>query len=158
MVIDNRLLTGQLKMAFIILFTTIVILTCYAAFEGQSFWEHYYILGLVVALVLVFIYLLTRRMYYFYFNDEKTSLIIRYYAAFPLFRKYKAVEIPFKEIDNYEIVKSVMGLQEDLIIHRKTVKGIFKYPKISISALTEKEKEDLRQSFKQMFIYYRKNK
>ncbi len=84
-----------------------------------------------------------RKFNYIYYNDESDKLVLRYFSPNLFTSKKNSIEIPKKEFSGYALTGFFMGYREDLILQRKTPKGIASYPPVSITALTMQEKHDL---------------
>ena len=80
---------------------------------------------------------------YFYFSNNKMNLIFKFYSLRIFFGKPKTIEIPKSGLMKYEIVKSFFKQKESLILYQKTPKGIAKYPPISLTLLSKKQKKEL---------------
>jgi len=158
MVIDNRLNTGKIRMAYIVLLSISAFSIAYAMFEGYSFREHYLALAFAGLLILVYMFMHLKNLYYFYYNDEKSHIVIRYYYAHPFMRRYKTFQIKATELDKYEITTTLFGLQKYITLYAQTGKGTAKYPAVSISALSEKELMDLEKALNQNIQFNFKKK
>lgn len=165
MIIDNRFATGKYKMAFIITMSLFLFSTLFLIFSHASFIKvlnnatsnEILFTYLVSTVTLVyFLYLLFLDLHYFYYNDEKNKIIVRYYKAFPFFRKYKAFEIPYTSIQSFEIKKSFFGMKKYLIINYKTYKSEGQYPAISITALKDFEIAKLTKALNEIIRLHKK--
>ena len=86
--------------------------------------------------------------YYIYFSDEGKKIIIRFYSARSSNSKKLAFEIPKSDFHHFEVEKAMINQKEKITIFQKTGKGVFKYPSISLSALSSVEKKSLISSLK----------
>ena len=139
MIIDNTLRTSKIKMAFVISFFAFLVTLIYSFATGYQ--NNYVLLGVSLLFLLIYFFLLILKLHYFHLNTNKQKMLIRFYAAHPLFRKFKAFEIQKRNYAGYEIKKSIFGLRNEILFLVKTKKGIVKYPAVSISALNKKERE-----------------
>ena len=87
---------------------------------------------------------------YIYFNDETNKIILRYYSMHPLSQAKRSIEIPRDSFSKYEIAESLFGIKTKIILYQKVKGGVYKYPPVSISALSPAEKEQLIQSLNRM--------
>jgi hypothetical protein len=106
--------------------------------------------GIMAVIVVSAVYLshvlwgIIRNYHYFYFSDESAiKLVFRYYSLTPFFKQLRTIEIKKEDFYNSKVQTKASGLQEYLILFQKTPKGIAKYPGISISLLSKKNKESL---------------
>ncbi len=104
----------------------------------------------LVAFVFYFLFHYLRNHNYIYYSDAGDQFILRYFSLRPLHDRKNAIEFSKREFDNYEITKSLAGLQESVIIYRKTPKGIAKYPPVSITALDKADRKKLFASFQRL--------
>jgi hypothetical protein len=72
-----------------------------------------------------------------------SKITIRYYTAHPIFRRYKAFELPKSYFYDYKISEKLFGFIKTFQIIVKTPKGRFNYPPLSISLLSKQQIEDL---------------
>jgi len=86
---------------------------------------------------------------YFSFRDDSENLMFRFVSMRPFDSAKKAVQIKITDFAGYKFEKSFFGLKENIILRIKTKKGIANFPPISISALSEKHKQMLKQALNQ---------
>jgi hypothetical protein len=87
-----------------------------------------------------------RQFHYVYFSDAGERIVLRYFSMGAFIYKKHSIEIGKSEFIGYEMQKQLFGLREKLILKARTGKGLAKYPPVSITALTRKEKENLIQA------------
>ena len=102
--------------------------------------------------ILFFLFHYLRDHNYIFYSDTGNNFILRYFSLRPLHDRKNAIEFNKKEFENYEIKKSLAGLNESVIIYRKTSKGVAKYPPVSITALDKKNREKLFASFQKILL------
>ncbi len=141
--IENRLRTGKIKMAYIIMFGVIFSLSAYSLFERDLPYKEIIILGFLSLVILAYLSMLLLKLNYFSLDTTKDKISVRFYTAHPVFRKFKLIDIPQKSLSNYYIKKTIFGLKQEIILEAKTPKGEFKFPPVSISALPTKKKENM---------------
>lgn len=137
MTVDNRVNTGKMKMAFILTGSLSLMMFAYSIFEGIE--KNLFVFVIAILLVFVYIFMLILKLHYFYCNDDKNSILIRFYNSHPIFRKYKAIEIQKSSFVDYDITESLFGLIKELTITVNTKNGKIDYPSLSISLLSKKE-------------------
>ena len=99
---------------------------------------------IIIGVYLLFIiFNILRDFNYIYFNDEGDKLVLRYFSLSIFTQKKNSIEIPKRSFAGYKIEKSVAGLKEKLILLQKLENRIAKYPAVSITALTSKQKSDV---------------
>jgi len=148
MTIDIRYKTGQFKLAFVSLLALFVGFMIYSVIEGIAESILAFIFSFVF--LLTYFFLLLIKPYYFYYNDDKTKLIIRFYHSHPIFRVFKAYEIPKNIISGYQISKSFLGLRKELKINIEQKNKTGGYPPVSLTLLSSKELKELEKSLKNL--------
>ncbi len=144
MTIDNTLQTAKTKIFYVVILVNIIALTAYNSFEHNRTWIEMGIWGLIVILGLTYLTMLYLKLNYFFMETKGEKLIIRFYAAHPIGRKYKSIEIPARAVQSFKIVKSGFGgLKKELYITVKTPKGMFNFPPLSITLLKSKDLQDI---------------
>lgn len=128
-----------------VVFVSLLLITY--IYEDQLFGLTKYHLAIIFAsiYVLYMVFNTLRQFHYIYFSDAGDRIVLRYFPMGAFTYKKNAIEIGKKEFVGYEIQKPLFGLREKLILKAKTGKGLAKYPAVSITALTKKEKESLFQ-------------
>jgi hypothetical protein len=99
--------------------------------------------------ILIVIYNYFRDYHYIYYNDEGNKIIFRYYSMRPLSQTKKSIEIQRGNLSRFEIRQSFFGIKQRIILYQKVKGGVYKYPPVSISALTKAEKARLKQALNQ---------
>lgn len=140
MKVDNRLRTAKLKIMYILMFIVMTALFIYAYFEHLDNPIYPISIGIIAV---VYIILLLRKSNYFFIEYVGNKIIVRYYTAHPIFRRYKAFEIPRVSFFDYKIKSSLMGFVRSVQFTVKTPKGKFNYPPLSISLLSKQQMQDL---------------
>ena len=148
MKVDNRLRTAKLKIMYTISGIVIFALSLYLYFEYHQVAIYpiafnYVLPGAIIILVSVYFVFLLRKLDYFFIEFLGKKIVVRYYTAYPIFRKYKAIEIPKSYFFDYKIKTKLFGFRKTLHLIVKTPKGKFSYPPISISLLSNKQMRDL---------------
>lgn len=105
-----------------------------------------------IIFVLFFLFFYLRDHNYIYYSDSGNKFVLRYFSLRPLANKKNAIEFNKSEFKKYELKKSFSGLNERIIIYRKTPGGIAKYPPLSITALNKNERQKLLASFHKLML------
>jgi len=148
MKVDNRLRTAKLKITYMLTFIVILALSMYFYFEHHYITSYplsfgFLLPGAIIILSITYITFLLRKLNYFFVEYIGNKITIRYYTAYPIFRKYKAFEIPRSYFYDYKIKSNLLGFLKSVQFTVKTPKGKFKYPPLSISLLSKKQMADL---------------
>ena len=98
-----------------------------------------------VFVVLIWLNLIKENNFIIY-KDTDDKIIIRYYPLHPFHDKFKSIEISKQTFSHFELDKKSMGLREDLYLFQMSAKGLAKYPAISLSALSKKQRSEVLES------------
>lgn len=96
-----------------------------------------------VAYVVYAFYESFRNYNYVYFNDESDRLVLRFFPTAMFTKSKNSIEIPKKEFAGYKLNSFFMRYRETITLFRKTSKGVAKYPPVSITALSNNERNSL---------------
>lgn len=100
--------------------------------------------SIAILLGAIYLFLILRPLvlnhYFIYATVEEGVLRVKFYKLGFIPGKPKTFEIPVKEYNKFEIRTYLYGLREDIILFRKIKKGIAKYPPLSLTALTRKQR------------------
>ena len=102
-----------------------------------------------VIYIIYVVYVYIRNYNFFKYNDEGGKLVFRFISLRPFDNKKRSIEIVKKKFTGYKIRNSFLNIKVDLLLSVKTRNGVANYPPISITALTNKEKEYLKTSLNQ---------
>jgi hypothetical protein len=83
---------------------------------------------------------------FIYYNDEEGKIIIRFYSTRMGSKKgkHKSIEITKGQLVKYTIEKKFFHRKKELVLFVRLPKGIAKYPAISITALDDRQVEQLK--------------
>ncbi len=160
MKIDNQRAIYRIwlrKMVFTIFFTsTIIIILFLNIFDkvDSPITKYHLIIAISAVFIVISIINAMKNPYYFYFNDVEDLLVFRYYPVGLFNSRKNSVQIPKKHFVKFEISKFFFGMEEKLVLHQFYRNKIAKYPPISLSALSKKEKEKLKMA---LTAYSRQN-
>lgn len=152
MILENQKTAIKIRLrAFVstIVFTTIIIIIYTTRILNSPVFgltKHQF----AILFALIFIFLLTYyyslNLNYIYYSDNGHSIIFRYYSLRIFSSRKNSIEIPKKDFIKYDFEKKNFNLKENLILYRRIKTGVAKYPPISISSLTKKEKIKLEKA------------
>lgn len=108
------------------------------------------IIGLFIIILLIN---LVRDFHYIYFSDTGNSIIFRFYPIQIFSAKKQTIEIQKKDFVKFETSFSLFKIRKYIIVYQRLKKGIAKYPPISITGLSKKERKKLRE---QLSLYFSK--
>ena len=135
------------------IFSTIILIILIVEFFDESHLgisRGYLLLFFSVIYFVIIVYNYLRDYYYIYFNDETNKIVLRYYSMRPLSQTKRSIEIPRGSFSKYEIQNSLFGIKEKIIIYQKVKTGVYKYPPVSITALSPAEKEQFIQALNKL--------
>jgi len=157
--VDNKLQVAKLRLAYLVSFATGLFFLFFALFSKNTTFENTISLIAGIVLLLVFSFMLIIKPEYVFITIEKNNkLIVRNYTAFPLFRKYKAFEVPVKSIHGFELSKSFFSQKKFIRILVKTKNRIGKYPWLSLSAVPTKDINVIIESLNKLLPSDKRNK
>ncbi len=102
-----------------------------------------------IYLLLIF-YNAIRNFNYIFYSDEGDKIIFRFFSLSIFTNQKSSIEMFKKDFAGFKIKKSYSGLKENLILYQKANKGVAKYPPVSITALTGKEKSSILNSLSKL--------
>ncbi len=125
----------------IIFFPLIIVLTTTDLVKTTFLGLNKYYWAVVVAAIYILqnIYEYLKDYKYIYFSDEEGKLVLKYVSLRPFSNKKYSIEINKNDLYSYKIKHFPFNFKQELILFVHTPQGIAKYPPISISALYEKE-------------------
>jgi len=131
-------------MAIVFVLVILLLLLTYI-YEDQLFGLTNYHLAIIIAgsYVVYMLFNTLRRYYYVYFSDDNDKIIMRYFPTTMFTHKKNSIEIAKRDFAGYEKEKWLFGFRERITLMVHTPRGTAKYPSVSLSALTRKEKEIL---------------
>ena len=95
-----------------------------------------------VLIVLIFVMFLIGGFFYVDIDVENNStLSIKHYNLFPLWRKFKMIKIPLKRLYRIEVKSYFLEIFTFVYIYEEAKKGIARYPGIGFSAFPNLEKK-----------------
>jgi hypothetical protein len=96
-----------------------------------------------IAYVINALYNSFRNYNYIYFSDESDKIVLRYFSPNIFTSKKNSIEIPKKDFAGYILDSFFMRYREKITLLKKTAKGTARFPSVSITALSEGERQML---------------
>ena len=146
MIIDNEEQIDTIKKSKIIFVSVFIILLAVGWFEFLPI-KWYISFAIVIILYLVFIQFWKKNKFtYLRYSDNGDFLEFKFYKLISSVGspKYQMIKIPKRKFTKYETINN--GKNESIVLIQKTKTGNFKYPPISLSAVSEKDKEKLKKN------------
>jgi hypothetical protein len=84
-----------------------------------------------------------RNYNYIYYNDDSDRIILRFFSTGVFTKTKNSIEIPKKEFSGYKLNSFFMRYRENIVLFRKTSKGVAKYPAVSITALSNDQRSSM---------------
>lgn len=102
--------------------------------------------GLVVAYMLFRLYFHVRNVYFVYVSDQdlEGAIRFRFYPLKPLQQRLSTFDLPKQELYKYELKASKFNVRISLTVWQHRGTQIFKFPPISLSLLTRRERQELQ--------------
>ena len=133
------------KTSVVVVYSVLVFITAYFL-EIDSLFKCM-IYGVLSVFLLIFFWYQYRMKYtYFYFSNNGKNLVFRFYSLRIIAGKPKTIEISRTNFVKYDIVTEFFDKRDSLILFQRTTKGIAKYPPISLSLLSKKQKTELKRT------------
>jgi hypothetical protein len=156
MIIDIRRTAIRMRLRGLIttvIFSIVIIIIMIAEFFDANHYgisRSYLVLFFSVIYLVFILYVYLKDYYYIYFSDEGNKIIFRYYSMRPLSQAKRSIEIPRGNFARYEIKTDSFGLKNKIILYQKVKGGVYKYPPVSITALSPHEKNQLIQALNKL--------
>ena len=106
---------------------------------NKSHWS-FIIVGVFVLILILHNF---RDFHYIYFSDNGNNIVFKFYSMKIFSGKKNTIEIHKKDFVKFETNSSLFKIRDYIIIYQKLNKGIAKYPPISITGLSKKDKAKL---------------
>lgn len=106
---------------------------------NKSQWS-FIIVGVFVLIIILNYF---RDFHYIYFSDNGNNIVFKFYSMRIFSGKKNTIEIHKKDFVKFQTNSSLFKMRDYLIIYQKLIKGIAKYPPISITGLSKKDKAKL---------------
>jgi len=107
---------------------------------NESQWS-FIIIGVFVLILILNNF---RDFHYIYFSDNGNKIVVKFYSTRIFSGKKNTIEIHKKDFVKFETNSSFFKMRDYIIIYQKLKKGIAKYPPISITGLSKKDKTKLK--------------
>ncbi len=93
--------------------------------------------------VVFLVFMLLHNFNYVIYLETNDKLVFRYYPLHPFHDNFKLIEIPKHTFKGYKMNRKYMGICKEIVLFQYTIKGIAKYPAVSISGFTKKDRQKL---------------
>jgi len=133
------------KTSVIVVYAVLVFVTAYFL-EVDSLFKNVIYSVLSVVLLIFFWFQYQMKYTYFYFSNNGKNLVFKFYSLRIIAGKPKTIEISRTNFVKYDIITEFFDKRDSLVLFQKTPKGIAKYPPISLSLLTKKQKTELKRT------------
>ncbi|MEE4198585.1 MAG: hypothetical protein V2I54_13180 [Bacteroidales bacterium] len=153
---DNKYKVLNLnKRRYIILlfFASVIGLLIFSNLFNEPVWGIDKTTAVIIAISLYMVYITIiyiLNYHYIIYSDEGDKISLKFVSLRPFDNKRNVIEIPKKRYNGYKVSRSFFNLKEELILSIHTDKGAARYPPVSITALTPKQKKMLFNSLNQL--------
>ena len=101
---------------------------------------------LSVAFLLFYWYQYQMHYTYLYFSDNSKNLVFKFYSLRFFSGKPRTIEISKSSFFKYDIESGFFNKKDSLVLYQKTDRGVAKYPPISLTLLSKKQKTELKRA------------
>ena len=149
MIIENS--KTAIKIRLRIFFATVIVVGLIATFYttrilinpiwdlNKSQWS-FILIGVFVLIIILNNF---RDFHYIYFSDNGNNIVFKFYSMRIFSGEKNTIEIHKNDFVKFQRNSSLFKIRDYLIIYQKLNKGIAKYPPISITGLSKKDKAKL---------------
>jgi hypothetical protein len=106
--------------------------------------KSWYLIAVATFYIGLLVFNTALKPHYVYFSDNGDKIILRYYPTRIFNRKKNSIEIPRQNFVSWETEKFLFGTCEMLFLHGKFKSAVAKYPGVSLSALSHKDRERIK--------------
>ncbi|MFO7844892.1 MAG: hypothetical protein R6V16_13860 [Bacteroidales bacterium] len=150
----NKVLKLNMRRYIVLLFFTMIIgLLVFTRLLINPVWGIDKTTAILITIVAYLIYIMITYMknyLYILYSDQGDRITLKFVSLRPFDNKRNAIEIPKKDYHGYKTEKSFFNLKEEITLLINSPKGVAKYPPISITALSSKQKKMLFHSLNQL--------
>jgi len=134
-----------MSMVFALIILAIVFLPW---FDESKFWLTKYHVVIFISAIYILVNWINfmKRPYYVSYNDQGEMLVVRYYPVSMFTSKKNSIEIPKKQFVKYELKPFFLKSQHYLILYQNFREKVVPYPRISLSAMDEQDREKMLKS------------
>ncbi len=104
--------------------------------------------GITTFVVITIIIALSLDFNYIIYKESEQKIILRYYPLHPFHHNFKSIELAKSTLSHFDEETTLFGLRTRVILYQNTERGLAKYPKVSISALSKSDRVKLIDSLK----------
>ena len=148
MIIDSKEEASTLRKAkAVVIGLVLALIALTAIYLPVDVIYRYIFCGAFSLIFLIFYWFQYKMEYtYLYFSNAGKNLIFRFYSLRNFYGKPKTIEMSRMSFVKYDIVTSFFNIKESLVLYQKTPKGVAKYPPISLTLLSKKQKTELKRA------------
>ncbi|MBA7526958.1 hypothetical protein ES705_19130 [subsurface metagenome] len=121
----------------LIILVIILIGNLQKSFLGMNKYQWSVIIGVLYLLSLIFEPLL--EMIYIYFSDDGDYIVFRYFSMSIFSKKKNSIEIPKKVFGGYQLINSLQGFKQKIVLLQRVKDKKAKYPPVSLVSLNKKQ-------------------
>lgn len=146
---DNRKNTYKIWLGKLLATSTLTVLiisiwfTDYFKTPVLGIDKSWYFIAVVIFFALLAIYSILRKPHYVFFNDSGDKIILRFYPTRMFNRQKSSIEIPKQSFFSVEVKPFLFGTCQMLYVYGKFKSRVAKYPGISLSSVSKKDREKL---------------
>ncbi len=145
MTLSNQNRAAHIKLFYYIVTFVYLSLTVLTVYQDPVH-MNLIIAGVFAIYVVLIVINLARENNFIIYKETDDRIIMRYYPLHPFHDKFKSIEISKQTFSHFELEKRNLGLREDLYLFQMSAKGLAKYPGISLSALSKKQRSEVLES------------
>jgi len=146
--VDNKERIGKIKIAFIVISALVVPLVVLLFLDSTDQVVKDVLVGIIALLLSINIFMLMLKLNYFFVEVKNNKITVRYYGAYPFFRKYKAFEIPVRAYVGFSVKTGMFGLSKGVIFHAKNKQKAISLAPVSASAFSKEDMQKLSDMLK----------
>jgi len=117
-------------------------------FDETEFWLSKYHVAIFISAIYIIVNWINflKRPYFVSYNDQGEKIVVRFYPVSMFTSRKNSIEIPKKQFVKYELKPFLFKTQHYLILHQNFRNKVAAYPRISLSALENEDREKLLES------------
>ena len=152
MKIDNQKNTYRIwlsRLVMTVVFSLIILAIVFLPwFDETEFWLSKYHVAIFISAIYIIVNWINflKRPYFVSYNDQGEKIVVRFYPVSMFTSRKNSIEIPKKQFVKYELKPFLFKTQHYLILHQNFRNKVAAYPRISLSALENEDREKLLES------------
>ncbi len=143
MKLDNKPRAGKIRLLYMLI-PFLIVLSAALIYLLTDSKEFKWAIFAGIALLLFFGLMSVFQLYYiiFYAGPDKVQLRFKSMSPFPT--QNSSIQIKSEQFHDYKISSSLFGIKKAIVLFLNSPGGVAAYPKISISALSDSEIEQIK--------------